>query len=91
MIKLADAGTPDILASINGDFVAIEVKNGQAEVGKWKRIVEKFKDTGQHAKSHTREINQYLQQKEIRKAGGTTLVVGSLEDLESDLKYLGYL
>lgn len=78
-IKLADEGTPDLIACIHGKFIAIEVKKDQKEVDKWERT----KDVDR------RSAVQHMQQEAIRYSGGVTLTVCSVEDLEADLRELG--
>jgi len=78
-IHLADKGTPDILACIKGSFLGIEVKKDEKEVERWN------KQTTEHAQQ------QSYQQQLIRHAKGMTMVVGSLKQLEEDLKELGLI
>lgn len=80
-IHLADEGTPDLLACIGGRFVGIEVKKDQKEIEKWKRTVE----------TDRRSASQHRQQQDIRRAGGFTLVVCSVEEVFSDLYELGLI
>lgn len=75
-INLADEGTPDILACIRGKFVGIEIKKDLKEIQKWEKELDQ------------RSRAQHHQQSLIRESGGITLVVCSVEDLETDLKTL---
>lgn len=77
-MKLADAGTPDLLGCIQGKFFAIEIKKDQKEIDKWRRTAETDK----------RSIDQHHQQDLIREAGGITLIVSSVEELMEDFKAL---
>lgn len=78
-VKMADEGTPDLLACIKGKFVAIEVKATEAEIAKWRRQKE----------TNRRSFNQHYQQELIQDAGGITLIVCNVEQLIQDLKELG--
>lgn len=80
-IHLADQGTPDLLACISGKFVAIEVKKDAKEMEKWEKSAETDK----------RSAAQHVQQEKIREAGGITLVVCSVEEVEADLRELKLL
>ena len=93
-MKLADQGTPDIIACIRGRFVGIEVKASPEEAARWQRVVDSYLATGTTEKNRTikksweREVLQYLQHDLIRKAGGEIMVVGSVEELNADLDVL---
>ena len=76
-IKLADEGTPDILACIKGKFVGIEVKKNEKEKQKW----EKGSDQRSRAQQNQRNM--------IVEAKGIYLLVCSLPDLYQDLAELG--
>lgn len=80
-IHLAQRGVPDLLTCIAGKFIAIEVKKDAKEIEKW----EKAKDTD------TRSAAQHAQQGLIREAGGVTLIVCSVEEVETDLRELGLI
>lgn len=80
-IHLADQGTPDLLACIHGKFVAIEVKKDAKEIAKWERTAE----------TDQRSAAQHAQQENIRQAGGITLVCCSVEEVEADLRELGFI
>ncbi len=80
-VKLADEGTPDLLACVKGKFLAIEVKNSPKEVLAWKRSAE----------TDRRSAAQHFQQDSIREAGGFTLVVSSVDELEEDLRELNLI
>lgn len=90
-IHLADAGTPDILSCINGQFVAIEVKRSETEVKRWKKKVDNWLLNPTNSTLYPREVYQYQQIQEIKKAGGVGLVVGSLDELINDLKTLKFI
>lgn len=80
-VKLADEGTPDILACIGGRFVAIEVKKDAKEIEKWQRD----RETDQ------RSIVQHAQQDRIRQAGGITIVACSVDEVQRDFAELGLI
>ena len=80
-IHLAHRGVPDLLACIDGKFVAIEVKKDAKEIAKWERT----------AKTDPRSLTQHIQQFAIREAGGLTCVVCSVEQLQETLKTMGLL
>ena len=85
---MAASGTPDILTCVNGVFVGIEVKKNAKAVERWLKIAEAFDMVGKAPKSYKREIDQHLQHKEIRKAGGKVCVVSSIEEVEEFIKSL---
>jgi len=87
-IKLADEGTPDILSSINGKFIGIEIKKDQKEIERGDRVVERFIKKGKYPKSNHREVMQHLEAVKILKAGGIVLTVSSITQLIDDLKEL---
>ena len=91
MIRMCPAGTPDLLILINGNYIFVEVKKDDKEVQKWKKKIEKYLATSYIPPSHNREIAQYKAHRKIAKAGGKTLIVGSLNELESDLKKLNLI
>ena len=80
-VKLADSGTPDLLACINGYFVAIEVKKDAKEIETWKR----------KAETDRRSIVQHAQHHAIKAAGGRVIVVCSVEGLQKALEELEIL
>lgn len=68
-VKLADEGTPDIVACVHGRFVGIEVKRDEKARRAWER-----QDEAQH-----------LQHEGIAKAGGEVIVCCSVEEMEADM------
>jgi len=84
-IKLADEGTPDIMACIDGHFVGIEVKKDPGARGIWERQWEKFRKTRVLKESWKRSITQHMEHEKILKAKGTVFVICSIEELERDL------
>lgn len=84
-IHLAEAGTPDLIACINGKFLGIEVKKNPKEVETWTRKITKWLQYPINNGMYNREVGQYKQHEKIRKAGGVVAVVGSLEELKNDL------
>lgn len=82
VIRLAEAGTPDILACIAGRFVGIEVKRDDAEVKKWHREQEK---RFEGKKFDVRSVNQKDQQDKIQDAGGLFCVICSSKQLHENL------
>lgn len=88
-IKLADEGTPDIIACINGKFVGIEVKKDQYEIAKWISVSAKYEQTRKVPKTYERIKNQYEHCKQIRNRGGFYFLVCSIEQLKENIeKYL---
>jgi len=87
-IKGADAGTPDILACINGKFVGLEVKADEKVKKAWQKKVELFQKTSFPSDYHRREINQYKAIERIKKAGGEAYVVCSLDEVIQIVKNL---
>jgi len=88
-IHMAPSGTPDILACIKGNFVAIEVKKDDTEVRKWFAYPLGLK--GKPLKYNKKIEDQQYQRRKIRDAGGIHLVCSSVEELEEDLKSLELL
>ena len=88
-ITLATAGTPDILACINGKFVGIEVKKNLEEIEKWQRYplgkLGKVLKHDQHIK------DQQEQAQLIKKAKGVSLICSSVDEVEQYLKTLGII
>ena len=82
VIRLAEAGTPDILACIAGRFVGIEVKKDETEVRKRHREQEK---RFEGKKFDVRSVNQKDQQDKIQDAGGLFCVVCSSKQLHTKL------
>lgn len=80
-VKLADRGTPDLLACVNGHFVAIEVKKDAKEIETWKK----------KAETDPRSIVQHAQHHAIKAAGGRVIVVYSVEGLQRALEELEIL
>lgn len=73
-IQLAPKGTPDILALIDGLFVAVEVKSSMTEVKKW------------YKQNDSRSICQKKQLDKIKEAGGFALLVCSLDEFIHDIE-----
>jgi len=86
MINMAPKGTPDILACINGKFVAIEVKKDEAGVKAWGKVADKLRRGEAIAPSRHRELEQVLTQIDIMNTGGVCMVCSSINELEHDLK-----
>jgi len=80
-VKLADAGTPDLICCIRGKFVSIEVKKDNEEIEKWRKTAE----------TDLRSSRQHAQQDLIRQAGGFTLIACSVEQVEQGLKKLNLI
>lgn len=80
-MHLADQGTPDLIGCLSGKFIAIEVKKDMKEIAKWEKT----------AKTDRRSAAQHAQQRRIREAGGVTLVVASVEEVENDLRFLSLI
>lgn len=78
-IHLADKGTPDLFACIEGEFLGIEVKKSDREVVRW------AKGANPHSQAQMR------QHRLIRQAKGITMIVGSIDALEKDLEQLNLL
>lgn len=90
-IKLADFGTPDIIACICGKFVGIEVKRTEKHIKAWTRQWQSFLKEPVLNGINSSSVNQHKEQEKIRKAGGITLVVCSVNDVENDLIKLGLI
>lgn len=86
MIKLADVGTPDIIACFKGFFLAFEIKKDEEEVKKWGRAVSRTLLSGFLAPSYVHIFEQSKQINKIHKAGGKAFVIGSVEQFEEALK-----
>ena len=89
-VKLADQGTPDILACIHGRFVGIEVKVSKEEQEEWERQWDKYLATNQFKVSWERSIYQHQQHNAIRdgNAKWEVIVCSSVEELHQDIEQL---
>ena len=72
----AEKGTPDVLACLKGRLVGVEVKKDEKTAEKW------YKSKAANV------LTQKHQASLIREAGGITLTVGSLGQLQDDLQEL---
>ncbi len=90
-IHLAEAGTPDLIACINGRFVGIEVKKDEKTVEAWHKKVKNYLKFPIKKPSNARESNQYIQHEKIRKSGGIAIVAGSIDQAEKQLKSLNII
>jgi len=88
-ITLATAGTPDILACVNGKFVGIEVKKNQEEVEKWQRYP--LGKRGKVLRPDGRTSSQKEQARQINNADGVFILCSSVDEVERDLKTLGII
>jgi len=88
-LRLAEAGTPDMIGCLNGTFLGVEVKKDKKEVLKWMAYPNGLK--GKPIKFNSRNDAQKNASREIRKAGGFFAVVCSVDELEKDLKAIGIL
>jgi len=86
-INLADQGTPDVIACLFGRFLAIEVKRDAEELAAWENQWQRHL-SGKQCKSYQHSIEQHESQSRVRKAGGLTFAVCSLEELENDFREL---
>ena len=68
--------------------MGIEIKKDEKEIEKWSRYWKKFLQNPIINRHNKQSVNQHKQQDLIRKAEGVTLVVCSVDMLESDLKHL---
>jgi len=84
-VKMADKGTPDILACINGKFIAIEVKRDLKAVERWQKAVSNFFKTGKLTKSNEGAVHQLWEAEKIQKAGGLCIMVNSIDRLDQVL------
>lgn len=73
-IKLADGGTPDILACVAGLFIGIEVKKNAKEIEKW------------HKQREERDRAQRHQHLAIMKAGGSVILACSVDEVAKDIE-----
>lgn len=69
-VRLAEAGTPDLVACYKGQFIAIEVKRDTTAVGAWHRGVDE------------RSICQHIQKGLIEDTGGKFVIACCIEDVE---------
>lgn len=74
-IKLADSGTPDILACVSGRFLAIEVKDSADTIEKW------WRSYGSSSENDKTAMAQHHHRKIICEAGGAWIIVSSLNDV----------
>jgi len=81
-IHLADRGTPDILACIDGKFVGIEVKASEAAKKEWHRKVKKSLELKPLVKNDETAVAQHEQMNLIESAGGYTALISSIAELE---------
>lgn len=84
-IKMADPGTPDILACINGRFIAIEVKKDKDAVDKWNNQVANYFKTRRLTKYNQGAMDQLWEGEKITKAGGLCIMANSIDRLEEIL------
>jgi hypothetical protein len=89
-VKLADEGTPDILACIHTKFVGIEVKKNPEEYAEWVRQWEKHLETKQEKESWKRSLAQHREHNKIRagNAAGVVIVCSSVDELHADIEEL---
>lgn len=93
-VKLADQGTPDIIACVDGRMIGVEVKDSPEECDRWWRVIDAYLATGDSERTRTmkksweREVLQYLQHELIRKAGGEVSICSSPEELLADIEQL---
>jgi len=88
-IKLAEAGTPDMMGVLNGHFIGVEVKKNDKEVQKWLAYPNGLR--GKPVKFDKRVDAQKEASKQIRSAGGFFAIVSSVDELEEDLISVGIL
>ncbi len=86
MINLGGSpGAPDILACINGRFVAIEVKKDEKTTKKWLRY---DLSKSQYIKGYDKRLEaQRRHRDQVLSNGGIHIITFSIEDLEGDLKH----
>jgi len=87
-IKLAPPGTPDLMASVDGKFVAIEVKRSEAEVNGWKKKENLFIKTSHLSIFATREIAQIKTKNKIQASKGIYILTYSLENFVKQIESL---
>jgi hypothetical protein len=83
-INLADEGTSDVMGCLRGRFIVVEVKRDQEELDRWERQWQNY-IRGKICKSYQRSIEQHEYQRRVRKAGGLTFAVCSVDMFEKDL------
>ncbi len=75
-IKMADKGTPDIIACIKGIFVGVEVKGSLRAYKEWQK---------QKTDTH---VAQHMQKTWILESGGIYLIGYDVQQIEDDLREL---
>lgn len=88
-ISLAPEGSPDLIMSLNGRFVGVEIKKDKKTIQHWVNTIEKYKETGVLAKSNERILNQYLAGEAIEASGGVYILTHSLDDFLELIKKNG--
>ena len=81
-IKMADQGTPDIVACIEWLFVAIEVKSSEDKVSAWKKLRQRMEDWEELKVSQKREYRQIRQCNEILDGKGARFIVSHRTELD---------
>lgn len=87
-LKLADPGTPDIVACINGHFVGIEVKKDAKAIGKWQNQIANYYKTNKLSKYNQGAMHQLWEGEKITKAKGVCIMTNSIDRLGAVLKDL---
>lgn len=88
-ISLAPEGSPDLIISLKGRFIGVEMKKDKKTIQHWVNTIEKYKETGSIAKSNERILNQYLAGVDIENSGGVYLLTYSLNDFLELIKNNG--
>ena len=86
MMKLAEKGSPDIMALKEGKCCFFEVKKDEKEKKAWIRKIENFKKTARLYPSYHKEIAQFKALERIKQAGGYTFLACSVKDAENAIK-----
>ena len=83
-IHLAPAGTPDVIACIKGEFLAIEVKKDMKEIDKW------FDNNEKGIMNNSTQIHDIKQKQTLDmiedSCGGISMIVCSVEEVLENLR-----
>ena len=82
-INLATAGTPDLLACIEGQFVGIEVKKNKKELDRWQAYPLGLR--GKPVAHNPRIEAQKHQANDIKRSGGVALLCHNVDEFLDDM------
>ncbi len=84
-VHMAEKGSPDLIACVDGKFYAIEVKSDDKVADKWMKLYVRVKQGEKLPKSYHREEAQIEQSKKIYDAGGIYILASSVDDVREVL------